>query len=395
MEFENYKVGLKLKDGTRSSGIISKVTPKEIILSEVVVMAEPMQKHQMLKIGSNQIADLKILEAPRNDGDERKTDLIFEDEAVVYAKARGKTEESSWKKENEKSREIRGHNGFFSVGSHRFLDNKSNKVVPSVSPVQLLELERSLSELFGVSPALMAECAGTNLSQYIFESILNFGNGKSRTNGHVVLLIGNQRCGARAFATGRHLVNHGIKVAAFVSKHQDSDKELVTQMTLFRNAGGTLVISNFDDFLFFLQPTSPPCLIIDALQGYDDYIDDFFYSKKDRDLLFRLIAWISSTPICDRVMLLDIPLGIDPGSGILSNSCSKNFSKWCVSMAFPISGILHAYKNFALEKGSVTHIVIDVGIPNLLCKSIERLNKFENFWHSSASTKILSINNAV
>ena len=45
----------------------------------------------------------------------------------------------------------------------------------------------------------------------------------------------------------------------------------------------------------------------------------------------------------NKIMSLDIPSGVDGGSGTLDDSLKLN-CRWCISMGIPLSGIILAYK---------------------------------------------------
>ena len=53
----------------------------------------------------------------------------------------------------------------------------------------------------------------------------------------MLLLIG-ARGGSRAFATGRHLTNHGVRVLAFMINTVEVDADLQQQWKLFESSGG-------------------------------------------------------------------------------------------------------------------------------------------------------------
>lgn len=261
------------------------------------------------------------------------------------------------------------------------------------SPVQLLEIERLSADVYGISPSIMAELCASNLSQLITTHILGGSTRLSKKKNHnlpplVLLLVGSGRCGSRAFATGRHLTNHGVRVLAFVISNDDVDKELSTQWSLFENCGGKVITSSSSALINTIEHDldTPVELIIDGLQGYDDHLEDIFYQEEQQKELVKLISWCNEPQQRCKVMSLDIPSGIDGGSGTVLDSSFKLNCKWCVSMGLPITGLIHAYKNGHLEYGEddeVLHYLVDVGIPNKVYSSKGNLRKFDKFWYSA------------
>lgn len=277
-------------------------------------------------------------------------------------------------------------------------DNLST--IPLASPVQLLEIERLSAESYGISLAVMAEVCATNLSLLIAKSILGGSTRLSNRKNHnlpplVLLLIGSARCGSRAFATGRHLTNHGVRVLAFLINSDDQDKDLLQQWKLFENCGGKIITSNVHELLDIVnhQLETPVELIIDALQGYDDHLEDVFFQDEDQQELRSLMKWCNEPHQQNKIMSFDVPSGIDGGSGTLLDDSLKLNSRWCVSMGLPITGLILAYKNGHLDSGDVQHYLIDVGIPNKVYSSKSNLRKFDKFWFSAESSIRLELSN--
>ncbi|KAL6451848.1 EDC3 Enhancer of mRNA-decapping protein 3 [Candida maltosa Xu316] len=273
--------------------------------------------------------------------------------------------------------------------------------IPLASPVQLLEIERLATDTFGITSAMMAEICAINLSQLMMESTLGGAFRLSNKKNHnlpplVLLLIGSGRGGSRAFATGRHLTNHGVRVLAFMINTDDMDPDLQQQWKLFELSGGKVVIGEIGELLDIIQNQldTPVEVIVDALQGYDDHLEDIFYEEKDQMVLRKLIKWCNEPQQSNKIMSLDIPSGIDGGSGTLSDDEMKLTCRWCISMGLPLSGILLAYKNgniSTVNDHEVIHYVIDVGIPNKVYNSKPNLRKFDKFWFSSEASVKLEI----
>ncbi|CAD1812976.1 YjeF-related protein N-terminus family protein [Candida parapsilosis] len=278
----------------------------------------------------------------------------------------------------------------------KLINSENASPIQSASPVQLLEIERLSSDNFGVTPAMMAEICATNLSKLIIDRCLGGSVRLSNKKNHnlpplVLLLVGSGRCGSRAFATGRHLSNHGVRVLAFVISSDESDTELHHQWKIFESVGGKVVTSSFDLLIDIIrnQLNTPVELIVDALQGYDDHLEDIFYEPQDKKTLTSLINWCNSSEQ-SKVMSLDIPSGIDGGSGIPDDELKVDCS-WCISMGLPLNGLLLAYKNNYLSDDDIVHYLIDVGIPNKVFQTKQNLRKFDNFWYTAESSIKLDV----
>ncbi|EGW35689.1 uncharacterized protein SPAPADRAFT_58894 [Spathaspora passalidarum NRRL Y-27907] len=486
-EFLNYKVNLTLKDGTKSTGIITHVDPQQIILNNASQSISPDQLLSNYSVKNTDILDLKVVQLPPNfkkknkqqhqppvsaggsvsvnstprgkspDWDSNELDdvkatgadfdfeanLAMFDKKSVFADfqkmdhvrphdrlvGHNKLENVNKQKKKEKydnNEMVLDRNrsdNWDLIGSHsttntntpvigkdhtsgvaaqsKFVNSSNGTVLPLATPVQLLEIER-LSVEYGISANIMAEICGTNLSQLIINKILGGETRLNKLNHNlpplVLLLIGSSRCGSRALATGRHLTNHGVRVLAFMinspsqeQDEQDEDRDhLNLQLRLFESNGGKLVVNNFNELLDIItnQLDTPVELIIDALQGYDDHLEDIYYEQKDQIVLRQLINWVNEPHQHSRLMSMEIPSGIDGGSGIPSDETLVVKSKWCISMGFPISGLILAYKNNQLEVEEVGHYLLDIGIPNKVYSTKTNLRKFDKFWYDNAQSVI-------
>lgn len=280
------------------------------------------------------------------------------------------------------------------VRNFKLVNSDGNTVVPQCTPVQLMEIERLAIESFGIDAGIMSEIAASHLSSLITKSILGGSARLSNRKNHnlpplVLMLIGSGRSGARAFATGRHLTNHGIRVLAFVLNIEDTDKELQTQRTLFESNGGKVLSSDASNLIHTIEHEldTPVELVIDALQGYADHLEDMFYLDDAQKNLRLLIDWCNRPHVSKRILALDIPSGIDGGSGTVLDESLQIKCHWCVSMGLPISGLLYAYRNGVLsydkEEPLVIHYLIDVGVPNKVYQSKGNLRKFDKLWYSA------------
>lgn len=272
--------------------------------------------------------------------------------------------------------------------------NGNNIGIPVCSPVQLRDVERLCSENMGITSGIFNETFASNLSTFITSNVLGGSSRLNSTNHNlpplVLLLIGSERCSARALALGRHLANHGVRVLAYVVQSiSNDDPELELQQRLFETCGGKTISTDLQQFFNLLdnQLNTPVELIIDALQGYDDHLEDIFLDEHWQQLLL-LIKWCNNPTQLRKIMSLDIPSGVDGGLGSLGELGEFIHCKWTVSMGLPVVGILHGYKN-NLFQDEIKHLLVDTGIPDQVYQRKASLRRFHKVWYTSE--KIVSM----
>lgn len=298
-------------------------------------------------------------------------------------------------------------NSIPSLSARELFTNKIHKfvfqdttIVPTASPVQIIEIERSAKELFFVDQKLLTETCASNMFSLVVNNILGGAARLSKRKNHnlpplVLLLIGNVRCSSRAFALGRHLTNHGVRVLAYVVNDGDMEDELREQHDQFERAGGKVICADFTVLHDILnnQLETPVELIIDALQGFEGHLLDLFFSDESLENLKQLAAWANEPRQRSKILSLDIPSGIDGGSGTVLDPEIQFHSRHIISMGLPITGLLHAYNNRQICSPSeeVLHYVVDIGIPNALYNTKASLRKFDKFWFCAELSLPISV----
>lgn len=285
--------------------------------------------------------------------------------------------------------------------NYSLLNLSTRNTIPVCSPIQLLDIERIAADTLGFLQTLMAEVCSSNLSLFISQTILG-GSSRLNPNNHnlpplVLLLIGNERCSARAFSVGRQLSNHGIRVLAYVvSQTVSSDETYLQQKSMFQQAGGKIITDTVANLLDILNNklNTPVELIIDALQGYDDHLEDIFYEPIEQEQIKELISWCNQPSQSNKIMSLDIPSGIDGGSGTIMDLALTIRCKWCVSMGIPVAGITHAYRNEYLQVGEdhdIIHLLVDIGIPNKVYQQKSNLRRFDKIWYGAENVVKMNV----
>lgn len=259
--------------------------------------------------------------------------------------------------------------------------------VPLASPVQMIDIERETQELFGIDSRTMVEICAINFYKLIVNNMLGGSVRLSNRLNHnlpplVLLLVGSSRSSAKAFATGRHLTNHGVRVLAYVINDEMLVGDVLNQCQMFEKVGGKVVTGTFSELRDILQNQleTPVELIVDALQGFDGQLLDLFYDAAKLSQLRQLVAWTNDQRA--KIVSVDIASGVDAGSGTVLDSLLQIHAKYIVSLGLPSTGLVHAYNNGTFSTlEEMQHFVVDAGIPNGVYSSKPYLRKFDKFWH--------------
>lgn len=192
----------------------------------------------------------------------------------------------------------------------------SNRICPSLTPLQMVELEQlAISEL-GLTEDLIAENAARGIAETA-RKLVNVQPTINNKNDQAVPLIyilaGNHRSGARAIAAGRHLRNHNTRVVVCMLIHE-READLIDgvrrQLVIYRKCGG--LTSKPDELVHSLQHLQAPrSLIVDALLGIHSSFDDL--RTDDQTAYSQLSKWANSAEFS--ALSIDIPSGLDASSG--------------------------------------------------------------------------------
>ncbi|OBA22868.1 YjeF N-terminal domain-like protein [Metschnikowia bicuspidata var. bicuspidata NRRL YB-4993] len=345
------------------------------------------QKHDSVSAQDRLVSHNKVEKRVKN-----AQDKYDNDEMIL-----SKNKQDNWNKLGSLSQRLSlpvSSGGLPSTGSkvsrdsqvYKFTFEDGSSPVPLASPVQLLEIERIAEESFGIDATISVEICASNLYNMIVSKILGGSVRLSNRKNHnlpplVLLLIGSGHCSSKAFALGRHLSNHGVRVLAYVINEDIVEADTLRQCQLFEKCGGKVVSTGFPELVDFLnnQLDTPVELVIDSLQGFASQISDLFYTSESMDILREVVRWTNEPGQKFKVLSLDIASGIDGGSGTVSDQLLKINSKFIASLGLPVSGLLHAYNNGSLND-DVQHYVVDLGICNDVYTAKPHLRKFDKFW---------------
>lgn len=264
----------------------------------------------------------------------------------------------------------------------------SNRICPSLTPLQMVELEQlAISEL-GLTEDMIAENAARGIAETA-RKLVNVQPAQSNVNDQVAPLIyilaGNHRSGARAIAAGRHLRNHNTRVIVCMLVHEheaDLIDSVRRQLAIYRNCGG--LISKPDELIQSLQHLQAPrSLIVDALLGIHSSFDDL--RTDDQTAYSQLSKWANSTEFS--ALSIDIPSGLDASSGKFAPKDNANdqntdheikgmptaetdlviHADFILSLGAPKVGLLAALgRSPAFEKWGL--FLTDIGINNNIWK---------------------------
>ena len=196
--------------------------------------------------------------------------------------------------------------------------------VPTVTAVQMAEIDRVMIEDLGIELAQMMENAGRSLARLAMEHFAPRS---------VVVLAGPGGNGGGGLVAARHLMNHGVVVEVARSHHRFDPVPLHQHEILARMGVAEVV-----------KP-SPPDLIIDALLGYS-------LEGDPRGRAAVLIEWANRAEV--PVLSLDTPSGLDVTTGIAGTPCVEATAT--LTLALPKTGLIGS-----AEVGDL--YVADISVP--------------------------------
>lgn len=195
--------------------------------------------------------------------------------------------------------------------------------VPAVTVEQMREVDRLMTEEYGILLIQMMENAGRNLATLV-STIARGGPGKS-----VLVLAGRGNNGGGGLVAARHLSNMGNRVLAVLAAKVDQLPEVPRhQASILLKMGLGLLEAEACDRERLEELLGSTDVIVDALIGYS-------LSGAPRGLAAVLIeiANASGRPIVS----LDVPSGLDAGSGRLYDPSIRAAAT--LTLALPKTGL--------------------------------------------------------
>lgn len=196
------------------------------------------------------------------------------------------------------------------------LISSSDHECPCLTPIQMVELEQLAVSELGLTEEIITENAARGIAETARKIVMGARELSQTTIGGsplIVVLIGNNKSGARAVAAGRHLRNHGSRVVVCIlglEREEDLLDSVRRQLSIYRNCGGH--VTKADGLDNSLKPLHAPTeLIIDSLLGMHLSFDDL--RTDDQDVYFQLATWANNSEAT--VLAVDVPSGLDASSG--------------------------------------------------------------------------------
>jgi NAD(P)H-hydrate epimerase len=220
------------------------------------------------------------------------------------------------------------------------------KSIPAVAPDERAELYRSMVEDFGVDPLQMLESASRHFAQLARDRFLA-GEAKGKS---VVVLAGAGRKGSAALAAARRLASWGASVEVFLLRERS------------RHDGVALgLLSTLERMKVTVREPSEPL----ASEGPDAILEGTVGSGlrgHPKNELADALRWATAQRI--PVLSLDVPAGMDAGSGRVSAPALKATAT--LALALPLKGVVaHGAEEYRGEL-----YLGDLGVPELAIRRL-------------------------
>jgi NAD(P)H-hydrate epimerase len=191
-------------------------------------------------------------------------------------------------------------------------------MIPALTTGQMIEVDRLMTEEFGVDLVRMMESAGRHLAELARTRFLD-GDATGRT---VVVLAGAGGNGGGGLVAARRLHAWGANVVVALSSERALFHAVPAAQLAILDKHGVPVVK---------EPELPaaPDLVIDALIGYSLRGDP-------RGTAAELIRWTNARPA--QVLSLDLPSGVDGAKGPSALCVRANAT---MTLALPKVGLYH------------------------------------------------------
>lgn len=225
---------------------------------------------------------------------------------------------------------------------------KTNKPCPTISPLQMLEIEQLCTSELGMTESLLNENGGRGIAEVIAQA-----QPKS-----VIFLVGNHKTGARSIVAARHLRNRRFRVTVVLlgGEREDSFLEPVrNQLSMYRKISG--YVERWDSLQMKLAAGPQPDIIVDALMphvAFDELRTD------DQAVVLEMIRWANRSSAA--TYSIDVPSGLSATTGLVGQVEGGDTlvidAAHVLCMGAPKTGLVNA------EIATEWQIsVLDLGIP--------------------------------
>jgi len=227
-------------------------------------------------------------------------------------------------------------------GGGRPLAAAGGLLVPSISAAEAAEMDRMMTEDYGITLLQMMESAGEALARVAARMA-----GRAAPGSAIVVLAGAGGNGGGALVAARRLAGWGHPVDV-VQAAEDMGEEASVQLGILRRMGVPVRGGDLAAPRRELETVDRARLVIDGLIGYRLRGAPRAQSAD----LIRLLAQ-SRTP----VLALDVPSGLEPTTGAVGELTVR--ADATLSLALPKAGVLAAP-----ARGHVGRLhLADIGVP--------------------------------
>lgn len=224
-----------------------------------------------------------------------------------------------------------------------------------VNSQEVKQIEHQTMVEMGFDETLIIENVGMNGANFIEDTFL-----KDYSFGEIVILVGKGNNGADGLAIGRHLVNKGHSVRAFLLFSQEEfGDELNRQLKFARHYGVKInEVRDTDQLESYFTQTSEEFFVIDAILGLG-------FRLPLSNYLFDVVNLVNEYATV--LVSVDVPTGISGDNGAMSgNAIQADFT-----LGVGLPKVCHYVGEGAVHTGILA--VIDAGFPS---KLIEGGDKF-------------------
>ncbi|MBI4234329.1 MAG: NAD(P)H-hydrate epimerase, partial [Chloroflexi bacterium] len=219
-------------------------------------------------------------------------------------------------------------------------------VVPAITAEQMAQVDRLVTEEWGIPILSMMELAGAAVAE-----ATRLVLGTSLLGRQVVVLVGQGNNGASGLATARHLTNRGASVVVVLGLPRGSLRATAEHQAAILERMGLSLLGPPMGARHLHQAD----LIVEALLGYRQ-------QGAPREPLAGLIeaANGSRTPI----LALDVPAGLEPTTGEVQPCCIRAAAT--LTLALPKTGLARGQ-----QAGVVGQLFLaDIGVPRAAFRAL-------------------------
>ncbi|MFQ6673748.1 MAG: NAD(P)H-hydrate epimerase [Fidelibacterota bacterium] len=229
--------------------------------------------------------------------------------------------------------------------------------IPSITTDQMREVDRLMTDKFGISLGQMMENAGRNLADLAMEMLYRRPPKGERY--HVVVACGKGNNGGGGMVASRFLSNRDVDVSAVLASAESSLRPVPAQRwDTVRKLPVRTIVANSSDNLGIFEEAD---LIIDAILGYG-------LEGIPRDIPAHVIREILHS-LNRNVLSLDVPSGLDATTGKPPGACIS--AKATMTLAMAKTGLLtkrakkYVGKLYVADIGVPPELYADIGLASV------------------------------